>query len=452
MLSFKFLNASISKKVSSLFVLLLSFLLVVIIYSIYKLNMIDNEMKEVAYVDIPLSQIMNEIEMLQLEQHILLEKFRLKEQAKESKPPKNKQFAYQKQQLRLLLDKAVKVIADSLSSHEIRYDLKSHQQIMLDIETYHQKSNVFEQQLLAMISTTHISDEKQRQLELMASELEASVSVILRRIETLTLEAGRYTEKHEQEFKLVNIALGFSALILGLILTTYIIRIFDYRIVRIKQQIRAFESSFRDDNSGLEVGGAVRSSQDELVELEQDLKLMMRRLTKEIINREQVEQQLLVLATQDKLTGAYNRYKWDEQLTIHLDLARRGSKFSLLLLDIDHFKGINDQHGHQVGDQILQHLVATFKARLRSVDLLFRVGGEEFAILLPMQGVAAASQVAEQLRRIVEQLTKSDLPTYTISVGVTEFCDDDSEESMFKRADQALYLAKSGGRNRVQSA
>ncbi|WP_432455343.1 MULTISPECIES: GGDEF domain-containing protein [unclassified Agarivorans] len=448
MLPFNFINASISKKISSLFALLLSFLLVVIIYSIYKLNLIDSEMKEVAYVDIPLNEIMSEIEMLQLEQHILLEKFELREQRKSEDFSIEQQFTYQKKQFKSLLDKAVKVIANSLSTHEIRYDLMAHQQLMAKIEVYHQKSDLFEQVLQSLSSSPLHSAAKLKQLEDMANDLEAGVTSILERIETMTLEAGRYTEKHEQEFKLVNVALGCCALILGLILTTYIIRLFHYRIVRIKQQIQTFESSLSDEERSLEKEG-LRSSQDELVELEQELKLMMRRLTKEITNREQVEQQLLVLATQDKLTGAYNRHKWDEQLQVQLNLAKRGGQFSLILLDIDFFKLINDQHGHQVGDQVLIHMVAALKERLRNVDQLFRLGGEEFAILLPLQDAAAATHLAEVLREMIEQINHEDLPRYTISIGVTEYLKNDNEESIIKRVDKALYRAKSEGRNRV---
>ncbi|MGX9460774.1 diguanylate cyclase [Shewanella sp. A14] len=430
--------------------LLLSFLLVVIVYSIYKLDRIDSEMKEVAYVDVPLSQIMSEIEILQLEQHILLEQFKLKQQKNDKKRPVYQQFVYQKQQLKRLLDNAVNVITANLSKHNIRFDLTEHQRLLSEIEDYHQQSNLFEEALMALLSVQQTDDTQKAKLELMATDLEAYVDSILRQLSQVTLAASRYTEKHEQEFRAVNIALGFSALILGLLLTISITRIIRHRINRIKNELQVLDDTLLAEDSALVSTITKSRTKDELAELELDLKLLMQRLSKEITDRKQIETELLLLATVDKLTGAYNRHKWDEQFHIEINLARRGSVFSLILLDVDHFKQINDQYGHQVGDQILKHLAANFKKRLRSVDLLFRVGGEEFAILLPMQNVEAASQLAEQLRSLVELFSQVDLPPYTISFGVTEFCEADNEESMFKRADQALYLAKSSGRNQVK--
>ncbi|XAW90797.1 GGDEF domain-containing protein [Vibrio sp. CDRSL-10 TSBA] len=176
----------------------------------------------------------------------------------------------------------------------------------------------------------------------------------------------------------------------------------------------------------------------------------MSRLSVEMTSRARVEKQLLALATQDKLTGAFNRHKWEEQIQLQLDLAARGGyDFGLVLLDVDYFKRVNDRYGHQVGDQLLQLLVAQLKQRIRSTDMLFRLGGEEFAIVLPMQNGDSSYQLAQDLRQLVEDLREKGLPGFTISAGVTSYRAQDSEASLFKRADMALYQAKAQGRNQV---
>jgi diguanylate cyclase (GGDEF)-like protein len=273
---------------------------------------------------------------------------------------------------------------------------------------------------------------------------------ILRHMESLTLEASRYTDKHENEFMLVNSGLGLCAFVIGLYLTFYILQVFRQRIGRIQTEIKNVQQSIEQ---GAPISSPVfhqPAHQDELTELENDLKLMVQRLSEEISNRQEIEQQLLTLATRDKLTGAFNRHKWDEQLRMELNLAERGGVFSIALLDVDYFKKVNDQFGHQAGDKVLQTLTEHLTRRLRKTDTLFRLGGEEFVILLPQQKAEAACQLAEILRQHIASLEEADLPAFTISFGVTEYCQQDDEDSILKRADLALYQAKAMGRNRVQ--
>jgi diguanylate cyclase len=442
-------NKSLQRKIGSLLIVLLTFLFAVIIYSICKLKLISAEMHEVADVDVPLTEIVSEIEMLQLRQHLLIERFRLESKQAKALLAPEETFAAQRDALKSLLDKAVRVLNRSLQQHQVRFATQTHQQILSSIEHYHQQSDTFEQKLQLTLNKGHTTEQRWLQLEDPAEQLDQSIIGILQQMENLTLEASRYTDKHEGEFMLVNTGLGFCAFFIGLYLTFYILRIFRLRIGRIQAEIKNVHQSIEQ---GMPIESPVFQHpvhQDELTELEHDLKMMVQRLSQEISNREEIEQQLLILATRDKLTGAFNRHKWDEQLRMELSLAERGNTFSVALLDVDLFKNVNDQFGHHVGDKVLQTLTECINKRLRRTDSLFRLGGEEFVILLPQQKAEAACILAETLRQQVEDLDIPELPRFTISFGVTEYQVKDDEKTLLKRADQALYQAKNMGRNRV---
>jgi diguanylate cyclase (GGDEF)-like protein len=161
------------------------------------------------------------------------------------------------------------------------------------------------------------------------------------------------------------------------------------------------------------------------------------------------------LATLDGLTGTYNRRHFMELAQMQFDSARRFSQpLSALMLDVDHFKSVNDRYGHAVGDQVLRGLADRCRTALRSIDVLGRYGGEEFAILLPhTERHSGAAVLAERIRqRVDEEPLNTDAgPIHvTVSVGVAS-TDDATEDlgALFKRADLALYEAKQSGRNRV---
>lgn len=168
------------------------------------------------------------------------------------------------------------------------------------------------------------------------------------------------------------------------------------------------------------------------------------------------EEKLRVLANTDSLTGISNRRHFLEQVEVEL---ARASRFhdpcALIMLDIDYFKNINDTHGHAIGDVVLRHFADTALRRLRKIDILGRLGGEEFGIFLPGTHAPGAMFLAEQLRALVEatpaQSNKGPIH-FTVSLGVAEFdADDPLLESLMVRADIALYQAKKDGRNRVKS-
>jgi two-component system, cell cycle response regulator len=164
---------------------------------------------------------------------------------------------------------------------------------------------------------------------------------------------------------------------------------------------------------------------------------------------------VMQLALTDALTGLHNRRYLDSHLK---SLAERaaidGKKVALLMFDIDFFKGINDTYGHEAGDDVLREFAERLKRGVRGIDLVARLGGEEFVVVMPETDAAYASVIAERLRRDVEReafLTRGgEALKVTVSIGVAEFRGEcDSVDALVKRADQALYSAKRRGRNRV---
>lgn len=161
-----------------------------------------------------------------------------------------------------------------------------------------------------------------------------------------------------------------------------------------------------------------------------------------------------ILATKDSLTGLFNRKYLHDMLLLEMEKAKRYNQiFALIMIDIDHFKQINDTYGHQEGDSVLKRFSELIGKSLRKSDTFARWGGEEFIILLPHTDIQTATQLAMSLRKLVETYCHSHKHASTISIGVTEFEPlEDSQERMLKRLDMLLYKAKNQGRNRVVSS
>jgi diguanylate cyclase (GGDEF)-like protein/PAS domain S-box-containing protein len=175
---------------------------------------------------------------------------------------------------------------------------------------------------------------------------------------------------------------------------------------------------------------------------------------RDITERKATEARLRELATTDSLTGLANRRRFMELAQREFTRSRRyQGPLTMLMMDIDHFKRVNDTHGHDVGDEVLRALAATSIKALREADILGRLGGEEFGVLLPETEATAAMEVAERLRRAVEaaaMATGGGELRITVSIGAASLSGDTtSVEALLKRADVALYEAKQSGRNRV---
>jgi diguanylate cyclase (GGDEF)-like protein len=204
-----------------------------------------------------------------------------------------------------------------------------------------------------------------------------------------------------------------------------------------------------------EVLGVLFTIEREIRELHPDdlhfMQLMSQRAASTVLNSRRV-----ALAQQgahtDPLTGVYNRRFFDQTFDQHWQSMVRFEPYCMVLLDIDHFKSINDTYGHSVGDEVLQEVAMRIKSSLRKDDLLARYGGEEFAILLPCTAMESAVHVAERLRITLSRTsinTSSGALKITASFGVATYQDWMSQPDLIREADYALYEAKSRGRNCV---
>ena len=176
----------------------------------------------------------------------------------------------------------------------------------------------------------------------------------------------------------------------------------------------------------------------------------------DISQRREMERELKRLATTDSLTGVTNRRQFIERCEQEMvRLKRFGNPFSLLMIDVDHFKRVNDTHGHAIGDAVLMHLSGLARNELRRTDVFARIGGEEFAFLLAGSALDGAMEFASRFRGMVEsQPAKTDVGEIplTISIGAAQAGSRDrNADDLMRRADAALYRAKHGGRNRVEA-
>ncbi|MFP5259138.1 MAG: diguanylate cyclase, partial [Acidobacteriota bacterium] len=171
----------------------------------------------------------------------------------------------------------------------------------------------------------------------------------------------------------------------------------------------------------------------------------------DITELELERRELLDLVNHDPLTRSLNRRKLDDVLDQESARSDRyGTPFAVVMLDIDHFKNINDSHGHDVGDRVLIELAARLGGGLRQVDRLARYGGEEFVVVAPGIDAQGGLELAERLRRAVAETPFAGAGPVTASFGVAGYRAKERPEAMLKRADEALYRAKAGGRNRAE--
>jgi diguanylate cyclase (GGDEF)-like protein/PAS domain S-box-containing protein len=156
------------------------------------------------------------------------------------------------------------------------------------------------------------------------------------------------------------------------------------------------------------------------------------------------------IASTDKLTGIYNRRMLDEILQIEIEVAQRHERdLSLIIIDIDYFKNINDNYGHLIGDETLKRMSTIISENIRASDIFGRYGGEEFLIICTQTNKDNAYILAEKIRSIIEKYNFNKIGTKTISLGISSFEKNDTIETLFKKADKALYSAKESGRNKT---
>lgn len=172
------------------------------------------------------------------------------------------------------------------------------------------------------------------------------------------------------------------------------------------------------------------------------------RLNKQVfLNYKELEQ----LAVTDSLTGLFNRTKFNEVVKNEVLRSKRfGHTFGLAIFDIDHFKSVNDNYGHQVGDKVLVEIVNIVKNNLRTTDMFFRWGGEEFIVICLETNKDGFRILLENIRKTIEENVFEDIDSKTVSIGFTMHEKSDDEMSLVEKADEALYKAKNSGRNRIE--
>ncbi|MCG8550594.1 MAG: diguanylate cyclase [Desulfobacterales bacterium] len=224
------------------------------------------------------------------------------------------------------------------------------------------------------------------------------------------------------------------------------------------QLYRFLEKPWSNDDMILTIQSALTAYDQEtrLEKQNRQLKMLNQKLEAKVRERtrelEQKNLELERLATFDQLTGLVNRTKLDEVLRAELIRSNRyGNALGLIMLDIDHFKKVNDTHGHQVGDNVLQLFAEQLRHGVRDADVPGRWGGEEFLIICPESGLHGVETLAQALRKRIQNHEIKGVGKQTASFGVTVFEKKDTITSIIKRADKALYMAKAAGRNRVES-
>jgi diguanylate cyclase (GGDEF)-like protein len=184
--------------------------------------------------------------------------------------------------------------------------------------------------------------------------------------------------------------------------------------------------------------------------ISEDLAELHDLLRMEISERKHFEEKLRELSEIDYLTGIFNRRKLFELLESEIGKSHRYSRpLSLIMLDLDHFKLINDSHGHHVGDAVLKDMVQIVRRTLRKVDVFARYGGEEFIVVCAETSLDGALVLAEKIRSAMAAAGFPAAGQVTVSAGVAEYRDGDTEAGFIERADQALNAAKRQGRNQV---
>jgi len=197
--------------------------------------------------------------------------------------------------------------------------------------------------------------------------------------------------------------------------------------------------------------GMTRVFQLRVRKLNSDKKLYVVVLS-DITEMENLNQKLLQQSRTDELTQVGNRLSFNEVINREIELAVRNHlPFTVILFDIDHFKRVNDEFGHLVGDEVLHEIAQRIQSVLRASDYLFRVGGEEFAILLALQDLKHAVQLAEKIRKQVANIEFETVGKVTISLGVSQLKAGDQVNILMGRVDEAMYKAKQNGRNQVQA-
>ncbi len=442
---------TIARKVGGTVFILLAIILSLLVHSIFALTEIEVELKEIFIIDVPLTEYVNEIEIAQLEQRILMDEFirkKLLTQEQKDTQQEEKAIIHWAKEINNQFELAIDVSQAAVntgSSNEFPHILAT----LKTLKKKHDNINLLLNQLIEGDTTTKHFDKIIQQDEV----FDRLVIDLIHGIEQLTARKANIVLKHEEQFALISYSLGGIGAIIGISLSVLIVMSIKASISKITRNINLVSSAIESNNDiPIEQVEQVNSS-DEFGELSHDLTNLISQVSSDIDKREKISQQLSELATKDHLTQCYNRFKWDQsrELEISHSLTTK-APLALIFFDIDHFKQVNDNFGHDVGDNTLVDVARIAQQSIRQLDTLYRTGGEEFSVLLPNTKLHDAEQLAERIRQAIAEYQFENVGNVTVSLGVTLFKGVADNSSTFaKRADNALYQAKDAGRNQVST-
>ena len=446
---------TIARKIGGLATVLMFFILLLILYSIVTLTEIQREVKNIAELDVPLSNLIHHLEVKRLEQQIILD--RLLRLVQASAPNATN---------------SSRRLIESLHTHTTALQRHISAGLTLGEAGLRMRfSTVFNDINAALLSMQQDTEQLFPELTLLVASMEASnpvdervlntvlargtaldkkISALTKMIEQFTQREVTMLSRHERAVYTVNIALGVSGLLTGSVLSALIIVGIRTNLFRLTQQVSKVTQAIVE-NREIPNGPIDINSSDEIASLADTFTVMIDNLASDLHKRGELSRHLQKIAMTDQLTRAYNRLKWEETLATEIERIKRShDELSMIIFDIDYFKSINDTFGHDVGDQVLIDIVALVNKQIRQTDSLYRIGGEEFIVLMPYTPLAQAAGLAEKLRQCIENQQFDKVGQITVSMGYAQFDKHNDEgEHMVRRADQALYRAKAQGRNKV---
>ena len=446
---------TIARKIGGLAMVLIVFILALLLYSIVSLSEMQAELKEIAELDVPLMELINKIEIHQLEQQITIDQ--LLRQSERAELTQNQEVAI-KQRLHAHSEALNQHIKEGIQLSELGFQAEFRslfEDIHTSLQGVQQEEGYLHSVWIGIIEKidSGVYPDKQVVDDALSEEIkfDKTILALIRKIEAFTEREIDTLEKHNKIFFMVNSALGISGVLIGTILSLIIIVGIRSNLFQLTQRVSEVTQAVAGTGS-ISTGSVNIDSSDENGKLAGELSLMFNSVSEDFQKRDELLRQLKQVATTDKLTGAFNRLKWEENQALEVERVKRSQdELSLIFFDIDFFKKVNDTFGHDVGDLVLIEVVQKTKGNIRQTDSLYRTGGEEFIILTPNTDQEQAGILANKVRQAIEKHDFETVGRVTVSLGCAQFDkkNEDSTEQMLKRADQALYRAKEGGRNQV---
>ena len=453
---------TIARKIGGLAMVLIVFILALLLYSIVSLSEMQAELKEIAELDVPLMELINKIEIHQLEQQITIDQ--LLRQSERAELTQNQEVAI-KQRLHAHSEALNQHIKEGIQLSELGFQAEFRslfEDIHTSLQGVQQEEGYLHSVWIGIIEKidSGVYPDKQVVDDALSEEIkfDKTILTLIRKIEAFTEREIDTLEKHNKIFFMVNSALGISGVLIGTILSLIIIVGIRSNLFQLTQRVSEVTQAVAGTGS-ISTGSVNIDSSDEIGKLASELSLMFNSVSEDFQKRDELLRQLKQVATTDKLTGAFNRLKWEENQALEVERVKRSQdELSLIFFDIDFFKRINDTHGHDIGDFVLKSLSTLLQESLREKDTIARIGGEEFVMLMPIKKQEDVFVILNRFRENIEE-NQFHHPTnrlklnITVSIGVALFpIDGNDRDTLFKIADNNLYRAKNGGRNRVEAS